>query len=146
MASQPVIFNYSNFALRYPEIVPYCNSDLAGMYFTEATMLLDNTANSPIQDVPLRASLLNLLTAHIAALNAPLNGQASSPLVGRISEATEGSVTVKAEMLAAPGSAQWFNSTKYGAQYFQMTLPFRSARYAVGPRRSFMPVGIPRGY
>ena len=136
-----VVFNYSNFALRFPEIVPYCNSDLAGMYFTEATILLDNTTCSRVQDETMRASLLNLLTAHIAALNAPLNGQPSSPLVGRISEATEGSVTVKAEMNVAPGSAQYFAQTKYGIAYWQMTLPFRSARYYPGPCRSFMPVG-----
>jgi hypothetical protein len=86
--------------------------------------------------------LLNLLTAHICQLRQPLNGQPSSPLVGRISEATEGSVTVKAEMIAAPGSAQWYNQTKYGAQYWQMTLPFRSARYYAGPRRVFTPVGM----
>jgi hypothetical protein len=104
-------------------------------------MLLDNTISSPVQDIAQRTMLLNLLTAHICQLRQPLNGQPSSPLVGRISEATEGSVTVKAEMIAAPGSAQWYNQTKYGAQYWQMTLPFRSARYATGPRRSFMPVG-----
>ena len=142
MASQPVVFNYSNFALRFPEIVPYCNSDLAGMYFTEATILLDNTAGSPVQDVNVRASLLNLLTAHIAALNAPLGGQASSPLVGRISEATEGSVTVKAEMNVAAGFAQYFAQTKYGIAAWQMLLPFRSARYYPGPRRVFTPVGM----
>ena len=135
------VFTYSLWALIFPELALWTNSAQATQYWTEATMLLDNTISSPVQDISQRTMLLNLLTAHISQLRQPLNGQPSSPFVGRISEATEGSVTVKAEMLAAPGSAQWYNQTKYGSQCWQMTLPFRSARYSVGPRRSFMPVG-----
>lgn len=141
-----VVFNYSNFALRFPELVPYCNSTLAGMYFDEATGLLDNTPCSPVKCTSRRATLLNLLTAHICALNAPLGNQPSSPLVGRISQATEGSVTVQTELNVAPGSAQYFAQTKYGISYWQQVLPFRSARYALGPRRVFSPVGVPFRY
>ena len=136
------VFTYALWAAIFPELGLYTNSAQATQYWTEATMLLDNTISSPVQDVAQRTMLLNLLTAHICQLRQPLNGQPSSPLVGRISEATEGSVSVKAEMNVAAGSAQWFNQTKYGAQYWQMTLPFRSARYAIGPRRVFTPVGM----
>jgi len=136
------VFTYALWAAIFPELSLYTNSAQATQYWTEATMLLNNTISSPVQDVAQRTMLLNLLTAHICQLRQPLNGQPSSPLVGRISEATEGSVSVKAEMNVAPGSAQWFNQTKYGAQYWQMTLPFRSARYAIGPRRVFTPVGV----
>lgn len=136
------VFTYATWSLVFPELGLYTNSAQATQYWTEATMLLDNTISSPVADVTQRTMLLNLLTAHICALRQPLGGQPSSPLVGRISEATEGSVTVKAEMNFAPGSAQWYNQTKYGSQYFQMTLPFRSARYAPGPRRVFTPVGM----
>jgi hypothetical protein len=136
------VFTYALWAAIFQELSLYTNSAQATQYWTEATLLLDNTISSPVQDIAQRTMLLNLLTAHICQLRQPLNGQPSSPLVGRISEATEGSVTVKAEMLAAPGSAQWYNQTKYGSQYWQMTLPFRSARYSVAARRSFMPVGM----
>jgi hypothetical protein len=104
-------------------------------------MLLDNSATSPVQDVGQRTAILNLITAHICALRQSLGGQPSSPLVGRISEATEGSVSVKAEMNVAPGSAQFWAQSKYGLQAWQMLLPFRSARYYPGPRRVFNPVG-----
>lgn len=136
------VFTYSLWALIFPELALYTNSAQATQYWTEATMLLDNSATSPVQDIGQRTMLLNLLTAHICQLRQALNGQPSSPLVGRISEATEGSVSVKAEMIAAPGSAQWYNQTKYGAQYWQMLLPFRSARYYPGPRRVFTPVDM----
>jgi hypothetical protein len=137
-----VIFNYSAWSQIFPELALYTTQAQAQNYFYEATLLLDNTSSSPIQDAGQRTALLGLLTAHICQLRQPLGGQPSSPLVGRISEATEGSVTVKAEMNVAPGSAQWYDQTKYGSQYWQMTLPFRSARYATGPRRVFTPVGM----
>jgi hypothetical protein len=135
------VFTYALWAAIFPELSLYTNSAQATQYWTEATWLLDNTACSPVQNVDQRTAILNLITAHICALRQPLGGQPSSPLVGRISEATEGSVTVKAEMIVAAGSAQFWAQTKYGVLAWQMLLPFRSARYYPGPRRSFMPVG-----
>jgi len=114
------------------------------MYFTEAGMYLDNTPTSPVSDIPTRTMLLYMLTSHIAALNAPLNGQASSPLVGRISNATEGSVSVRTEMESMPGSSQWYNQTKYGAAFWQATLQYRQARYIPAVPRNFQPYGFPR--
>jgi hypothetical protein len=101
------------------------------MYFNEAGIYCDNTANSLITDDSaggLRSMLLNMLTAHIAALNAVINGQASSSIVGRVTSASEGSVSVSADY-QAPGSAAWFAQTKYGAAYWQATSAYRSFRY-----------------
>ena len=140
------IFTYLLWSQIFPELALWTNAAQAQQYWTEATMLLDNSPCSPVKNIDQRTMLLNLLTAHICALRQPLGGQPSSPLVGRISQATEGSVTVQTEMNFAPGSAQYFNQTKYGAQFWQMTLPFRSARYAPGPRRIFNPIGVPRMY
>ena len=83
--------------------------------------------------------LLNMLTAHIAALNAPLGGQPSSPLVGRVSNATEGTVTVATDNQYPPGSVQWYQQTKYGAAFWAASAQYRTAIYAPGPRRSFEP-------
>ena len=136
------VFTYALWAAIFPELSLYTNSAQATQYWTEATMLLDNTISSPVQDIAQRTAILNLITAHICALRQPLGGQPSSPLVGRISDATEGSVSVKAEMNVAPGSAQYFAQSKYGIQAWQMLLPFRSARYYPGPRRVFTPAGM----
>ncbi len=128
-----VVFNYITWAARYPELATSVNSSVAQMYFNEATLYCDNSPTTVISNnTGQLAMLLNMLTAHIAQLNAPLNGQASSSLVGRISNATEGSVTVGIENNYAAGSAQWFQQTKYGAAFWAATVKYRSMRYVPG--------------
>ena len=145
MAAGVVVFVYADWAARYPELAAWCSSALSQLYFNEATLYCDNTLTSPIADVLLRTPMLYMVTSHIAAMNAPLNGVQSSPLVGRISDATEGSVTVKAQMDFLPGSAQWWNQTKYGAAFWAATLQYRLARYMPGPVRTFQPYGVRSG-
>jgi hypothetical protein len=134
-----VSFDYSAWALRYPELATSVPQPLAQQYFWEAQLYCDNSPGSIIQDVCLRTVLLNMVTAHIAALNAPLNGEASSPLVGRISNATEGSVSVGTQLDMPAGSAQWYSQTKHGLAFWQATVQFRSMRYVPGP----MPIANP---
>ena len=81
--------------------------------------------------------LLGMVTAHIAALNAPLSGHPASTLVGRISSATEGSVTVATQNDYPPGTAQWWQQTKYGAAFWAASAQFRTARYVHGPRAQY---------
>lgn len=124
-----VVFDYSVWAARYPELASSVSSTLAGIYFNEATLYLDNSDTSIVTDITVRATLLNMLTAHIAALNAVLNGQASSPIVGRISNASEGSVSVQTQNDYPPGTVQWYQQTKYGAAYWGASARYRTARY-----------------
>lgn len=126
-----VVFDVAVFRERYPEFTTVSDG-LLQLFFDESTLYLNNTECSLVQDVPRRALLLNMLTAHVAALNAGTNGQAASPLVGRINSATEGSVSVSTDMGAVPGSAAWFVQTKYGAAYWQATVNLRSFRYIPG--------------
>ena len=115
------------------------------MYFNEAQMYVDNTDTSIVQDINQRTIFLNMITAHIAFLNSPLStgvnsGTApSSPLVGRISNATEGSVNVTTEMKLPEGSAQWFAQSKYGIAFWQASSVYRTMHYLPGPRRNFSP-------
>jgi len=137
-----VAFDYSAWSARYPELAASVAQPLAQAYWNEAGMYCDNTPASPVTDDSVggqRAMLLNMLTAHIAAINAPLGGQPSSPLVGRISNATEGSVSVQTEYATnVPGSMAWFVATKYGAAFWQASAQFRTFRYVAAPR----PVGL----
>lgn len=130
-------FDYAGWFARYPELSGSVSQALAQLYFNEATLYLDNTVTSIVRDTGQRSAILNMLTAHIAALNAALNGQASSPLVGRINSASEGSVSVQVAMDAAPGTAAWFNQTKYGAAAWQAMGPFRTMHYRPGFRAMF---------
>lgn len=127
-----VVFDPSAFLVRYPEFSTV-NPVLLGDYFTEATLYLDKTDSSRVQDVNQRALLLNMLVAHIAALNSGANGQSPSPLVGRVSSATEGSVNVSTEFAAATNGTQaWFYQTRYGASYWALTGRYRTAVYIPG--------------
>lgn len=121
-----VIFDPVGFIARYPEF----SSQAAALpaYFAEATLLLSNSVNSRVPQIETRTPLLWMLTAHIAALYAP----AASGLVGRIASASEGSVSVSAEMPNQARGSAYYLQTKYGAQYWQSTARFRQARYILG--------------
>ena len=76
-----------------------------------------------------------MLVAHIAALNSGTNGNAAPETVGRVDQATEGSVSVHLDMGAVPGTAAWYMQTKYGAAYWSATKQYRTMRYLTGKSR-----------
>lgn len=128
-----VSFDYAAFVTRYPEFSTL-DAGLAAAYFAEAGIYLDNTDCSPVQDVTVRALLLNMLVAHIATINAPVAaGGSGSSLVGRISSASEGTVSVATEYSSDTSNVTaWLNQTKYGAAYVAATARFRRFFYAPG--------------
>jgi hypothetical protein len=134
-----ITFDFAFFAQRYSELA-YIGAQQLQLYFNEATMYCDNTANSSIQDITVggqRYIVLHMLTAHIAAMNNQAsNGAPASPLVGRINSANQGSVSVQAQMDFPPGSAQWYMQTRYGAAYWQATAAYRQFRYRRGVTRN----------
>jgi hypothetical protein len=138
-----VVFDYAAWSARFPELAPRVSQSLAQAYFDQdCPLYLDNTAASPVPDLGKRAALLNLIVAHIAALNAPqANGQAASPIIGRITSASEGSVSVQAEMGPASGTSAWWMQTQYGASFWQATVSLRTFRYVAAPQPVFDPIG-----
>ena len=139
-ASPPVVFDYGAWIARYPEFSGV-SSDLAQAYFAEAGLYCANSITNPAFSLGILPTLLNMLTAHIAWLNAPRDangnpastGTPAAPTVGRISSATEGSVTVQIDNQYEPGTPQWFQQTRYGAAYWAATAPFRTGRYVANP-------------
>ncbi|HIC9159807.1 TPA: DUF4054 domain-containing protein [Salmonella enterica subsp. enterica serovar Nagoya] len=140
-----VIFDPSAFKLRYPEFSSVDNA-LLQQYFTQATIYLDNTDFSRVSDLAVRAMLLNMLVAHIAFLYSGANGQSPSGLVGRIDSASEGSVSVHADMPGVTANSAWYMQTKYGADYWNATAPFRTFQYISGHSPSNYPYGYYRRY
>jgi hypothetical protein len=108
--------------------------------FTMAQRYVDNSDSSPIVDLVERQFLINLMVAHIAALN-QRETQASG-LVGAITGVTQGSVSISLAALPMTGSQAFYNQTSYGAQFWAATAKYRVARYIPGPRRF---LGVP-GY
>lgn len=113
-----VAFDLAAFRARYPEFAGTADALIQSCWL-EGTIYLDNTDASLVTDVARRAIYLNMLTAHIVKL-------ATSALVGRINQATEGSVTVSAEMGPATNTSAWYMQTQYGASYWQATASFRT--------------------
>ena len=120
-------FDLAAFRARYPEFSAVADATL-GAYFLEAGLYLDNTDGSPVINLGTRLMLLNMLVAHIAALGA-------AALVGRISSASEGSVSVSADMGPVTGSSAWFLQTKYGSSFWQASARYRTFRYYPGASR-----------
>ena len=124
-----VTFDPAAFRLLYPEFSTVSDAALS-FNFSIATLLLNNSCCSKVQDANIRASLLNVLVAHLTAINNGVSGQPPAGLVGRVTDATEGSVSVTAEYATTVSSSMAFYiQTKYGAQYWQLTAPWRNMRY-----------------
>lgn len=123
-----VAFNLAAFRLRYPEFAAVGDAVIIDL-FSEAGLYVSNSDSSPISDLVVRARVLNMVTAHLTAMNFGVNGEAASPLVGRIEGAAEGSVNVKMAYAASSGTKAWYDQTKYGAAAWAALAPFRTFQY-----------------
>lgn len=126
-----VAFDPTAFKARYPEFAAVPDATLTAC-FMEAGLYLSNADNSPVQNLTRRATLFNMLTAHVAYLGGALSADGMPRPVGRLSQAGEGSVSAAFEG-APPGSAQWFQQSQYGAAFWQATSSLRGFRYVSRP-------------
>ena len=122
-----VVFDPAAWIAAFPELT--ATPQQAAQWFNQATLYCANTPDSPVPAVE-RATLLDLLTAHIGKLfqvKQDGSGQLESSLVGRIESATQGSVSVSAGAIV--GTPGWFQQTQYGVMYWQATAIYRTFRY-----------------
>ena len=130
-----VVFDPAAFKARYPEFAAVADATLAAC-FTEAGLYLSNADNSPVQNLTRRATLFNMLTAHVAYLGGLLSADGMPRPVGRVSQASEGSVSAAFEGVPpTPGSGAWFQQSQYGAAFWQATSSLRGMRYIPCPTR-----------
>jgi hypothetical protein len=137
MASNPTIpatFVPADFLELYPEfsLLNAARPTILAIYFGKAGLYCRNDGAGLVKDAYTLTQFLWMITAHIAAINGGVNGQQPGQGVGRISSVGEGSVHVSLEM-KTPGSAAWFMQTKYGAEYWQASLPYRLGGHYVNP-------------
>ena len=128
-----VVFDPTAFKARYPEFAAVPDATLTAC-FMEAGLYLSNADNSPVQNITRRATLFNMLTAHVAYLGGLLSADGMPRPVGRVSQASEGSVSAAFEG-PPTGSAQWFQQSQYGASFWQATTSLRGFRYIAQPTR-----------
>lgn len=145
MTDGMVTFDYLAWAALFPSLAPSIDDATATAYFDIATLYLDNQPWSQVCNLTKRAMILNLLTAHIATLFGSIDGQPPRPLVGRISQATEGSVSVTVDFPENPNAA-WFNQTSYGAAAWVAMAPWRTARYIAAPQIPLAAQSWPGGF
>lgn len=133
-----VVFDPAEFRLLYPSIT--ATDEQLEMYFAMAETFLDNTECSIVKDLDARKRLLYLLVAHIGLLNTMAEG--GNPVVGRISNATEGTVSVGLDYGTMGNNERWYLQTPWGAMYWQLTKKYRSMVYRLG----IAPMPVQRTY
>jgi hypothetical protein len=147
-----IIFDPTAFKLSYPEFSAVDDARCTLMFTIAEQSILDNTDNSPVMDGPYRTQLFYMLVAHLLFIfgtsDTPDASDSTPP--GRISSATEGTVSSAFEYVLPAGSAMapWYVQSKYGALYWTVTARFRSAKYygvpsGVGTARAY---GVPNVY
>lgn len=140
------VFDWTQFQGLFPELVAGgVTEPIATAVFATAGYLLDNTDCSPVTDIAARTVYLDYVTAHLLSIGGyplPAGGTVPSPsgLVGRITGATEGTVSVQSAWGASVSDSEafWLQS-QYGAIFWQMTRWLRTMRYVPAPPRNFGP-------
>lgn len=124
-----VTFDPAVFKTVFPAFDTVADAALQGN-FARAELQLRNSCGSRVKNANQRDLLLNLLTAHITALMNGVNGQQPGGLVGRVSDATEGSVSVGSEYSSTVGQSQaYYIQTPWGAEFWQATARYRTMVY-----------------
>jgi hypothetical protein len=134
-----VTFDASAFATLFPTITISANQ-LTTLVLPVAELYCRNDGGGPVTTAATQTSLLNLMVAHVATLMVPplASPAGTVPAVGRVSTASQGSVSVALEFPQNPNDA-WFNTTPYGAAFRAATSAYRTARYIRAPRRVVNP-------
>lgn len=147
-----VSFVYSEWVAAYPEFAGM-TAPQGQAAFNDATLLLSNSCRSPIRDANKRQQYLYVLTCHACFLRFGSNDGAGKitpapGIVGRIAQASEGSVSVSAQYDASnvPQGQAYYIQTPWGAFYWQATAKFRQFRYAAPPASCCGACGGPAGF
>jgi Protein of unknown function (DUF4054) len=127
-----VTFDPAEFKTLYPAFVTVAD-DALELNFLAAEMFVNNTCCSRVVNAVLRERLLNLLVAHITQLLNGINGLPPAGIVGVVTDATEGSVSVGTTLGNIPFTAVYFAQTQYGLMFWQLTAPFRTFVYIPAP-------------
>ena len=140
-----VNFSGSAFLALFPQFSGLTSDQLTTLVLPIAELYCRNDGGGPVSTAATQSSLLNLMVAHVATLMfPPLASPAGAvPAVGRLSSASQGSVSVALEFPQNPNDA-WFNTTQYGSAFRAATSAYRTMRYIRAPRRPLNP--WPYGY
>lgn len=129
-----VVFDPTEFKAAYPAFATVADGLLEGD-FAVAEMFLNNSCCSVVRDANRRQLLLYMVTAHVAYLLQGENGKPPSGIVGRINQATEGSVSVGAAYVNDMSMTEaYFSQSPYGVMFWTATANYRSFHYVAPPQ------------
>lgn len=124
--SNVFVFDPAAFKLAYPQFAKFTDEQLINFFEKVENTVLDNTESSCIS-LANRKKWFYLLVAHNAELQNRID-DGNSEFVGRISSATEGSISVTSDYSMGSGAMeQWLKQTLYGAKFYAFTAPWRTA-------------------
>jgi hypothetical protein len=134
-----VNFVYADWIAMFPEFAAVPEPTAKG-YFARAALYCVNSETNPAFPDNTLPTLLYLVTAHIAQLysardalgNAAASGQPAPNLVGQLTSASEGSVSVSVAPVGGDVAA-WFAQTRYGLDFWQATAQYRTMHYVTRP-------------
>ena len=133
-----VVFDADTFRSMYPEFSNVADATLPYI-FQQAELYLDNTEYLLVIDPDKRATLLYILMAHLlymrfgtSTMNPGGAAGNGSGIVGRVSSATEGSVSVSSDMGNMEFRNAWYTQSPYGLDFWQATKVYRMATYFPG--------------
>lgn len=138
-------FDYAKWAAMFPDLADGgVTESIALGFFEVAELIFANNDCSPIKDPAKRLVMLNYIVAHLARLAGYPAGAGDtagpSGMVGRVTSATEGSVSVSSGWAATVSDSEaWWIQTPEGATFWQLTRALRTARYIAPPPRYFGP-------
>ena len=140
-----VAFDPLAFVALFPQFDALTPDQLTTLVLPIAELYCRNDGGGPVSTAATQMSLLNLMVAHVATLMFPslASPAGAVPAVGRLSSASQGSVSVAYEFPQNPNDA-WFNQTVYGSAFRAATAAYRTMRYVPARRRPLNP--WPYGY
>lgn len=128
-----VTFDYNAFIASYPMFATLSQSQVNTALVISYQYLV-NDGSGPVTSSLIQSTLQNLIVAHICQLMFGANGQPAGGAVGRVSSATEGSVSVTTDFPVNANNA-WYMQTQFGAMFWAATAPYRTMRYVPGKSR-----------
>lgn len=130
-----VTFDLAAWRLAYPQFAALTDEQITGAILPVAELYLRNDGTGPVRSETTQQTLLQLIVAHCTQLmlGQTTNGVAGPSAVGRVSGATEGSVSVQFDFPDTSPGAAWFSQTPYGAAFWAATAAYRTMHYIPGP-------------
>lgn len=127
-----VIMTADQFYLSFPEFSNVTDEQLESL-FKLSTLYIENNQLSVVTDLKKRELLLYLIVAHLCYLKYGNNkGDGGTGMVGRLSSATEGSVSISATVGQLSSDAEWYAQSQYGWQFWEATKVYRMGTWFSG--------------